>query len=414
VSWLVLASRSLRSRLFAVMLTLLTIALSVALLIGVQQLREDARRSFLRTISGTDLIVGARSGSVNLLLYAVFRIGDATNNMSYQSYQNIIAQPQVAWSIPISLGDAHQGFRVVGTTNDYFTYLQYGEKRHLQFEVGALFANEFDAVIGADVAEKLHYQLGDEIVLGHGTGRVSFHLHTGNPFRIVGILQRTGTPVDQSVHVSLPALSHIHQEFAEHAHLAGSPTATNDPALTSITALYLGLHSRAQAFALQRLINNDDREPLSAIMPGLTLQQLWSMLNIVERVLMLISTLVLLAAMTGMLSSIWSTLEQRRREMAVLRAIGARPAHIFGMLILESTLLTVGGIALGILLLVIFQLAAAGYIQNRFGWSLHLLNFSANGFRWLMIIALLGICLGAVPAMAAFRRTLADGLSLRN
>ena len=138
------------------MLTIFSIAMSVALLLGVEKVRVNAQSSFANTISGTDLIVGARSGSIQLLLYSVFRIGDATNNISFQSYQDIAQQKGVKWTIPISLGDSHRGFRVMGTSRDYFSVYQYGEQRTLEFASGKQFEGVFDAVIGSEVANVLN------------------------------------------------------------------------------------------------------------------------------------------------------------------------------------------------------------------------------------------------------------------
>jgi putative ABC transport system permease protein len=115
-----LALRSLGNRRLTAILTILSIGLSVALLLGVEKVRSGARESFANTISGTDLIVGARGGGVQLLLYSVFRIGNASNNITWKSFQDVAARPEVAWIVPLSLGDSHRGFRVLGTTRDYF------------------------------------------------------------------------------------------------------------------------------------------------------------------------------------------------------------------------------------------------------------------------------------------------------
>ena len=205
-----LAARSLWNRRVAAALTVFAIGVSVALLLGVQKLRVEARESFASTISGTDLVVGARSGAVNLLLYSVFRIGDPTANLSWQSYQLVARHPDVAWTIPISLGDSHRGFRVMGTTGAYFEHYRYGNRRPLAFAAGAPFAALQEAVVGAEVARALGYTLGQEITIAHGIGEVSFAEHDDHPFRIVGILERSGTPVDRTVHVSLEAITAIH------------------------------------------------------------------------------------------------------------------------------------------------------------------------------------------------------------
>ena len=216
-----LAWKSLINRRFTALLTVLSIALSVTLLVGVERLRTEARASFANTLSGTDLIVGARSGPVQLLLYSVFRIGDATNNFSWQSYRDIAAMPKVAWTVPISLGDSHRGFRVLGTTPGYFEHYRYARDRQLVIAEGQPFADLYDAVLGAEVAEKLGYRIGDPIVVAHGASDVSFARHDDKPFTVVGILARTGTPVDRTVHVSLEAIEAIHVDWQSGAPIRG-------------------------------------------------------------------------------------------------------------------------------------------------------------------------------------------------
>ena len=205
-----LAVKSLRNRKFTVGLTLVSIALSVTLLLGVERIRNQARTSFTSTISGTDLIVGARGGPVQLLLYSVFRIGNATNNISWDSYREIAQLPQVNWSIPISLGDSHMGYRVLGTNGDYFEHFRFARHRKLQLAQGRVFADVYDAVLGAEVASARGYRIGDAIVIAHGAGDVSFIHHDDKPFRVAGILKKTGTPVDRTIHVRLAGIDAIH------------------------------------------------------------------------------------------------------------------------------------------------------------------------------------------------------------
>jgi putative ABC transport system permease protein len=138
-----LALKSLYNRKFTTILTVASIALSVTLLLGVERIRNEARSSFTNTISGTDLIVGARTGPVQLLLYSVFRIGNATNNISWQSYQDISRNPKVKWTIPISLGDSHQGYRVMGTNKAYFDYFRFAGGRQLELSEGSIFKGVF-------------------------------------------------------------------------------------------------------------------------------------------------------------------------------------------------------------------------------------------------------------------------------
>jgi putative ABC transport system permease protein len=335
-----LAIKSLRNRRFTAGLTLLSIALAVMLLLGVERIRSESRESFANTISGTDLVVGARGSPVHLLLYSVFRIGNATNNIRWDSYRAIAERPEVAWTIPLSLGDSHRGFRVLGTTPEYFEHFRFAGDRKLILALGTGFEGASDAVLGADVAESLRYKPGDTIAVAHGAGEVSFLLHEERPLRVAGVLARTGTPVDRTVHVTLEALDAMHDVASASAPHSEDPLAEalrerqqahvdDAPSKRAITALLVGLKSRSAALAMQRLVNENPREPLTAILPGATLQEVWEITGAAERALFAVSALVVVVGLAGMLVALLTSLSERRREMAVLRSVGARPLHVF-------------------------------------------------------------------------------------
>jgi len=416
-----LAARSLWNRRVAALLTVFTIAVSVTLLLGVQKLRTEARNSFASTISGTDLIVGARSGPVNLLLYSVFRVGDATANVSWQSYELVARHPDVAWTIPISLGDSHRGFRVMGTSSAYFEHYRYGERRSLGFSAGGPFQDLHDTVIGAEVARALGYRLDDRITIAHGIGEVSFVEHDDHPFRIVGILERTGTPVDRTVHVSLEAITAIHEDWQGVAAAPaigarpGEPVEPVEPDLTpaSITAFLVGLQSRAAVFQMQRALNDYRGEPLLAIMPGVALQQLWQLVGLADTALLLVAACVVLAGLLGMVTALLTSLNERRREMAILRAVGARPLHVFLLLEFESALLAAAGVLAGFALTWTTLALTGPLLERQFGLFMEV--GAPTGYDLMIAAAVVaaGVLAGLIPAWRAYRNSLADGLSIR-
>ncbi len=410
---------SLANRRFSALLTMLAIALSVALLLGVERIRTEARASFANTISGTDLIVGARSGSVQLLLYSVFRIGNATNNISWESYQRISNHPRVDWAIPVSLGDSHRGFKVMGTDARYFEHFRFGRGQSLGFAEGTVFDDLYQAVVGADVARDLGYKPGDEIVLSHGTGSVSFVDHADKPFRVSGILARTGTPVDRTVHISLAGMQAIHLGWDSGMPARGGRQVSADDArkvdLTpgSVTAVLLGLDSRIATFAVQRDINQYRAEPLLAILPGVALQELWSLLGTAEKALLLVSSCVVLTGLIGMLTAVLAGLNERRREMAILRSVGARPMHVFGLLLSEALVLTVAGIACGLLILYAALGLARPWLLDHYGLFIAIQAPASREWLLLGAILLASVLMGCIPAWRAYRLSLNDGLTIR-
>lgn len=415
---LTLALKSCLNRKFATLLSIVSIALSVTLLLGVERIRNEARNSFSNTISGTDLIVGARTGQVQLLLYSVFRIGNATNNISWESYQDVAENRSVKWTIPISLGDSHRGYRVLGTNTNYFKYFRYGKKQSLEMHSGQFFRGIFEVVLGAEVAEKLDYRLGQSIVIAHGAGKVTLFKHDDKPFKVVGILKRTGTPVDQTLHVSLKGIEAIHIGWGSGSPLPGesiSADAVQKMDLTpkTITAFLVGLKSRISAFRLQRYVNRYREEPLSGILPGVALQELWKLMGVAERALLIISVFVIVIGLTGMLISLMTSMNERRREMAILRSVGARPYHVFGLIVGESAMLTLLGIFTGAFILYGLLLLAQPFILTHFGIYIAISGFTVYELKLLGIVLIAGIFVGLIPGYRIYRYSLADGMTIR-
>lgn len=416
MNWFSLALHSVWNRRATALLTLFMVALSLSMLLTVDRVREDTRASFSNTLSGTDLIVGGRTGNLNLLLYSVFRIGNATNNLSWQSYQDISNNSAVAWTVPISLGDSHRGYRVMGTNNDYFDYYQYGRRQSLELIQGRRFDGVYEVVLGHEVAQKLGYGLGDEVVVAHGLGSTSFEMHDDKPFHVVGILAPTGTPVDRTVHVPLEGITAIHVDWKGGVKLPGTSVSAEqalerDLTPDSITAVLVGMKSRIQTFQFQRRINEYRQEPLSAIIPGATLQELWQMIAIAENALVAVSLMVVVTGILGMMTVILAGLNERRREMAILRALGARPMHILGLLMLESGFYGIAGLAVGLVLHWGVIALASVWVQANYGIGLTV------GLPEPALMMVLGAFLvaafiaGLIPGWKAYRQSLADGLT---
>lgn len=413
-----LAARSAWNRRFVLSLIVLSIALSTFLLLGIERIRNDVRENFSQSISGTDLIVGARTGPVQLLLYSVFRIGSATNNMRWSSAQALAGHKAVAWMVPISLGDSHRGFAVVGTTTGYFEHFRYGDQQPLQLGQGRRFEALFDTVLGAEVAERLGYKLGDRIVLSHGDGALAGNDHANKPFTVVGVLARTGTPVDRSVHISLQAMEALHLDWVAGVPLPGLSVTAEQAAqqnLTprTVTAVLLGLKGRAAVFAVQRHVASFEAEPLMAILPGVVLDELWTVVGAGERGLQAISALVALVSLGGLVAVILAGLDERRRELAILRAAGAGPRQMLLLLAAEGALVTLCGVVLGALAHAAAVALAGSWFEARFGIALHL--GMPGSTEWALMGAVLagGWLASLVPGWRAYRLSLADGLSPR-
>ena len=411
--------KSLWNRRGTAILTIFSISISVTLLIGVENIRKGVRTSFSSAVSGTDIIVGARGGSLQLLLYSIFRIGNSPNNLSWESYNELRNNKRVKWTIPISLGDSHRGFRVVGTNLDYFKFFRYGSKRELEFLKGKPFSKVFETVIGSEIAIKFNYKLNEKIIIAHGTGKKSFLNHDDKPFKIVGILKPTGTPVDQSLHVSLEGITAMHVDWEsggppmEGESISAEEVLKLDLTPEEITSFLIGLKSKIHVFDLQRKVNTYKEEPLSAIMPGVALQELWNILRTAETGLRVITWFVLFAGLLGMVTSLLSGLNERRREMAILRSVGAGPGTISFLLILEAAVLTLAGIIFGLFILYLALFVSQPILEAYFGLFIPI-NLPTN--RDIIIlggILLTAMLMGIIPALRAYHQSLADGMTIR-
>lgn len=592
-----LAARSLRSRVLTTWLTITSIALSVTLLVGIEHLRAGVRESFAGTISGTDLIVGARGGTLQVLLSTVFGIGSPAGSVSMKTFERWKAHPAVKWAVPYSLGDSHRGFRVVGTTEEFYLRYRFRKTGQIVFTSGRAPTADDEVVIGFDVAEKLKYELNSPVVVTHGLVDIGTSNHETHPFHVVGILGRTFTPIDRSVYLTLEGLEAMHEVEPGRIVEAPAPSASNVPnaaaskpagakagdvavapvatpgksvppvmpgaepppsatasagtpgksvppvmpgaeppsttasagtpgksvppvmpgaepppttasagtpgksvppvmpgaspppvmpgaepppeiaaaaaqaqkaaaekaasekaatarvaattptpsntqskapanpnASTSftpkaapprageaghdhgddqITAFFVGTKNRFEALMLQREMNTDFTEPLTAVIPGVALGELFQSIGSAEVGLRVVAMFAVAIGLTGMLVALYSSLDARRREMAILRSVGAGPRTIVALLVIESGLLALLGCLIGVGLVYLGLVLGQGPIEQRFGLHLSIRMLQGPEYRYLALILVSGILVGFVPALKAYRTSLADGLSPR-
>jgi putative ABC transport system permease protein len=424
--WLGLAWQSAWSRRQALSLVTVSVAVSVLILLSVQQLREDARRSFSNALSGVDLIVGPRGSATELMLYSVFQIGRPSRNMGYAGFQEIQTMPQVRWAVPIQLGDTYQGHPVLGTTATLFTEFK-SQDRGLDWAQGRAFSNPQqnaealkEVVLGAEVARRFGHALGDKLVVTHGAGGGPESTeHDDQPLTVVGILKATGAPIDRSVLVNLETFEAMHQGWglgisphALQAANASQVVALDPKALSpvSLSAVWIGLHSRTEVFSVRRQIESFNRDPLMAVMPGVALDELWQVVKVVENSLVLVGMLVAVSAMLSVAAVLLVAMAGRRKELAILRAMGVAPTSLLGYVLLESVLVCSLGIMAGEILSQGLMWAAQDLLRVQFGVLVQPGWPSAEA--WLSLAALVTVAFVAslLPAWQAYRLSLMDGL----
>ncbi|NDF85002.1 MAG: ABC transporter permease, partial [Gammaproteobacteria bacterium] len=239
------------------------------------------------------------------------------------------------------------------------------------------------------------------------------------PFTVVGVLERTGTPIDRTVHVGLEAITAIHIDWQSGmqampgGRVSADEARAQDLTPESITAFMVGMRSKVMTFTMQRAINEYRQEPLLAIIPGVALTQLWNLVGIADTALMIVAAFVVLAGLLGMLTAILTSLNERRREMAILRSVGARPRHVFTLLVAEAGMLASTGVAAGVAICYGLIFASRPLLERRFGIFLDPGGLTGYDFAILGTIIVSALLMGVLPAWRAYRNTLSDGLTIR-
>ena len=456
---LILMGRSILDRRFSLSLIVLALAAAIALYISVQNIQRMTRASFENSVANVDLVVSARSSDIQILLNSVFGIGQPTGLVSAESVKDIADLPQTAWHVPVSLGDSHRGFRVIGATNEMFT-------RVLKDSNGdAAFDDVLDTIVGADVATALDYAEGDAIVLQHGVGDYGA-AHDDLPFRIHKVLARSGTPFDRAVFIPLEASEAIHRGWRggqklmsmtpeqvakttpaprreephdehheghhdEHheghhdEHHEGHHSENHDEhhdehheghehghGPDGIDAVFIGLKEKRTVVQMQRLISEFETEALTAVIPGVALARIWQIIGFADRGFMAINLLIVGLVLLSMVAMTVLSADNRRREMAIFRALGASPRVLVGLMIGEALLLSLAAVVLGIAFAIGLSAIAHEAMAARFGLTAEAaFYFSDIWVAFYLVPA--ALIANLVPAMRLYRNSINDGIMVR-
>lgn len=409
--------KSLRNRAFTSFLCILSIALSIALYLGIQRLRKGAEEGFTNTISQTDFIVGAKGGAINLLLYSVFHMGQAVNNVRFSTYEMVKNNPIVKWTIPISLGDSYKGFRVVGTDENFYLHYRFRGDQKVEIHKGKLAFGVFDVVLGSDVAENLKHNVGDKIVLTHGIQAEGLYHHEQTPFEITGILKKTHTPIDKSVYISLLGMEAMHIGWEtgvpDNKVIDQSAFSPEKLKIKQITSFMVGLKNRVAILRMRRTIDTYEDEPIMAIIPSLTLQEMWQTLSYVEKVLSVVGLLVLIVGFLTIIIALYTSINERRREMSIFRSLGAHPWQILGLILYESFILVFMGILVGVLALYGLIISLKPILEKEFSVFIEVHSMNSEEYSFLFIVLLIAPLIGLIPGIRAYKNSLRDGLTIK-
>jgi putative ABC transport system permease protein len=406
-----LTYKSIQNRKLTFALSVLSIAISVVLLLGVHKAIKSSQNHFISTINKTDIIVASSNGSLEILLNLIFHISDPLPKMNYSSFEDLQKLEEVKWAVPLSLGDSFNGFDVVSTSEEYFKYYKYSSGKLLEFENGKTLDGFYDVVLGSNVAKKLSINVGDIIHLSHSKHK-HVHKHKNREFKVSGILKKSMTPNDESVFIRLDADVAIHIEW-QSGHFVNLNIASEKLSRMNIKPKYIGgvligLKNRSSVLSVQDKINSYKNENLRAIVPAKALSKLYKLMKNMQDILMLISLGVFIAAIFTMLSSMFSTLNERRREIAIFRSLGASSWNIFVLFAIESFLIIFSGILIGILFLDATLFLISFYIPVEIFYAI-----DSYEIIMLVIMIITGFFASLLPALKSYKNSLQDGLSVR-
>jgi putative ABC transport system permease protein len=424
-----LAVKSAWSRRLGLSFVVLSVAVSACLVLSVFQLRQDARQSFSQAVSGVDLMVGPRGSTSEFLLYTVFQLGRPSRNIQADALASIKGIPGVAWAVPLQLGDRYREAPVWGSSPSFFEVFRV-QGQPLRFAQGRPFRQPsaaepqavFELVLGAAVADRHRHQLGDQVVLTHGDGGELAARHDQTPFTVVGVLAPTGGPIDRAVLVSLAGFEAMHVGWGLMPMGPGSRMASMQKELlaqmsvdalepSTLTAVLVGLHHRSQVFQVRRQIEKLQAEPLMAVLPGVTLDELWQVLSVAENTLLLVGVVVSLASLMSVAALVLAGLSARRREFAILRAVGLSPGAMLKLVLLETGLVALVGLTVGVLAQRIGLALSADWLRGTMGINLQLWSFPAEAWWALGAMLSAAVLMAIVPAWRVYRWSLSDGLS---
>jgi putative ABC transport system permease protein len=396
--WLIVF-RSLRQHALSTAVTALSIALAGGLLMSVWSVKEQSRAIFTGVNAGFDAVLGARGSKLQLVLNAVFNLESSPGNVAWSDFLDISNNPAVELAIPIAVGDNYHGYRLVGTVPDMFTRVEYAPGKHYEVLPGEAFFDPTrrEAVVGSFVAQKLGLKRGDEFHPYHGLifNEKDQHAET---YVVVGVMKPSNTPADRVIWIPLEGI----QKMSGH-----DPRYATD---VSAVLVKLKAGSALSGFRLDMMYNRQGDRLTFAWPIATVMSELFDKIGWFDRVLALVAYLVALVATLSILASIYNSMNERRREIAILRALGARRRTIFGAILLESASISALGMVVAFGCYLGIMTVAAGVIRAQTGVVLDPLKYNPVMLWAPVSLILLGALAGVVPAIKAYRTHVAEYL----
>jgi putative ABC transport system permease protein len=442
--------KNMRQRALATWLTGASVMLGVALAVAILLIKLGVQQRFEQGTLGYEMVVGAKGSPLQLVLNVVYNLDISLGNISWKLFEQLRNDKRIKLAVPFSVGDNYKGFRIVGTTDAFFKDFEFEPGRKPELAAGRIFnfsedalksafqeaaerarereakergeevkpapepapvEHPFEAVVGSTVAEQTSLAVGQKFIAAHGVQpSAEAKEHTENPWTVVGILKPTHTAVDRAIYINLDSFYHIE------GHELRGPTAPekseekdNDPDPGQVSSIVLKLRSPITAFGLYREIN--DREDAMAAFPAAEIRKLFDIVGNIDRLLLAQAILILIVAGVAIAVSIYNSMSERRREIAILRALGARRATIFSIVLLEAVTICLFGAAAGLVGGHLVVGLANGALYKASGFVIPAFHIQPLEWYILAVAVILGAVAGLGPAVGAYRTDVAKNLA---
>jgi putative ABC transport system permease protein len=405
--------KSLRQHLLSTSVTCLSIALACGLVMAVFAIDRQTYQAFTGGPVGFDAVLGARGSQLQLILNSVFHLETSPGNIPWNLYQAISQDPRVELAVPYALGDNYLGYRLIGTTDAIFTRFRYQPDRRFEFQTGGrpFDQNRREAVIGSFVALQTGLQLNSRFNPYCGLIFDESRKHE-EEYLVVGVLQPTNTPVDRVIWIPLEGIfrmtGHVLRGSGETYEAEAGKEIPDEH--KEISAVMLKFKNSQAGFALEQTINKQGKVATLAWPIGRVMGDLFNRMGWVSRILTLVAYLVVFVAAGSILTSIYNTLRERRREFAILRALGARKRTVFSAILLEAMTLSAIGALLGFVVYGVILTGAAWIIRTQTGVVLDIFSFHPVHLAAPLGMVMLGALAGLAPAINAYSTDVATNL----
>ncbi len=402
IAWSYLWNRKLTT-----IMTVISVALGVALISAVLTLREQTQKRFEEEAQAFDLVIGAKGNALQLVLSTVYFLDSPVGNIAKTDIEKISKLEDVDAVFPIGMGDTYKGYRIVGTVRELMDF-KWGERRPYALAEGRYWEKPFEAVIGAGVAQDTGLKVGSTFTGMHGFVQGGgAEEHAEKPYTVVGVMALSGTPNDRAIFCDIQSVWDVHEHGAEAGAENGEPeTHPSD----EVTAALVKLATPAQRPVLRKKINSEYN--VTAAVPVLEIQKLYDQfLGMAKAVLLAIGYLVVVISSLSILIGLYMAILQRRRDLAIMRALGATRGEIFGAVLIEAFWVTLLGLAAGWALGALTCKALGLYLATKLGFHIAAISLSADLITAYSAVLLMGMIAGILPAWQAYRTDIARDLA---